>query len=217
MPGKFIKKMSKKSLASVEPEASSSTPVLSVEESSSKVSPDPVVVQPSPLENKLCNRTPLSLDPLDHTKNTHKKKRGKMSRANLKKKRENKHAVNIQSKWRGHCARKSITERKAQKEAEKLLEPDKDNAEEEKLEDFMKIPFEQIKRVDFCVDGAVGLPVNCTATRVSCRLLQQDRIPLSEAGESFADPETPVTSPAYDLFMSWKGSDKHESHEISSS
>ena len=208
MPGKFIKKMSKKSIATVEPETTSAPPDVAVVELS-KVAPDPV--QQTPLEDSIrqehssapSHLTPLK--PLDLAKNIPKKKRGKGSRANLKKKRENKHAVNIQSKWRGHCARKSIAERNLQKEAMRQQEPDADNAEEEKLEDFEKIPFEQIKRVQFCVDSAVGLPVNCTATRVSCRLLQQDRTPLSEAGESFSDPETAVTAPGYDLFMTWKG------------
>ena len=123
----------------------------------------------------------------------------------MKKKRANKHAVLIQSKWRGHAARLTISERKAQKEKEKTLEPDPDNAEEEKLADFKKIPFASIKRAQFYVDNAVGLPVNCTATRVSCRLLKQDRTPLSEAGESFSDPSSPVSSPEFDLFMTWKG------------
>jgi hypothetical protein len=193
MPGKFIKKMSKKAVVTVTPEPSSQTPTVPV-----VVVPEPAKVAPTAVQ--------LSpLEPLDITKKAPKKKRGKISRSNLKKKRENKHAVLIQSKWRGHCTRKTISERKEEKEKAHLQEPDEDNAEEEKLEAFKQIPFDDIKRVQFCVDNAVGLPVNCTVTRISCRLLQQDRTPLSEAGESFSDPESPVTSPEYDMFMTWKG------------
>ena len=189
MPGKFIKKLSQKAVAPQPDEES--------KEDCSETKCENEA-------NKESQSRHVVLDPLDLKKKP-KKKRGKESRAMLKKKRENKHIVTIQSKWRGHCARKSIADQKSQKEAEKTKEPDEDNAEEEKLEDYKKIPFQDIRRVQFCVDNAVGLPVNCTATRVSCRLIRQDRTPLSEAGESYSDPESPVTSPDFDMYMTWKG------------
>lgn len=200
MPGKFIKKLSQKSLKKVEPDPNSTLPEdIRHEEIASKITTEAPKLAPT-----LPHKNPL--EPLDFATLNHKKKRGKISRSNLKQKRENRHAVLIQSKWRGHCARKTIAERKADKNSERKQEPRTDNAEEEKLEEFKRVPFAQLRRVQFCVDGAVGLPVSCTATRVSCRLLQQDRTPLSEdAAESFSDPQSPVSAPDFDLFMTWKG------------
>jgi hypothetical protein len=202
MPGKFIKKLSQKSVKQVEPAPEPEKDQLQDQHQHQHQEEDheprtELSALPQGVALRKPELAPLALNP--------KKKRGKLSRSNLKKKRENKHAVLIQSKWRGHCTRKTIAERKADKEREREREPLEDNAEEEQLEAFKRVPFAQLRRVQFCVDGAEGLPVSCTATRVSCRLLQQDRTPLTEAGESYSDPETPVSSPDYDLFLTWKG------------
>jgi len=204
MPGKFIKKLSQKAVNKVVPETEIACPeTISPSRESGNVAsvepepePEPSKTMPTPQHKR--ELAPLALP------SKPKKKRGKHSRSKLKAKRENKHAVMIQSKWRGHCTRKTIAERKADKELEHTMEPQEDNAEEEQLEVFKRVPFAYLRRVQFCVDGASGLPVSCTATRVSCRLIKQDRTPLSEAAESHSDPESPVCSPDYDLFMTWK-------------
>jgi hypothetical protein len=201
--GKFITSLSKKGLAVAEPPSSPPPTTGKFIKSLSKKKI--ASVEGSSSGQLIPRLTPITITPQDKKSSPSKKKRGKASRENLKKKRANKHAVLIQSKWRGHCARKSIADQRSHKKSENQQEPDPDNAEEEILEDFKKIPFQGIKRVQFYVDNAVGLPVNCTACRVSCRLIQQDRTPLSEAGESFSDPESFVSSPEFDLFMTWKG------------
>ena len=102
-------------------------------------------------------------------------------------------------------ARKSVADQKEQLK-KRSAEPDPDNAEEKILESYKTIEFEKLRRVSFYVDGAVGLPANCTVTRVTGRLLTQDRHAVTSLGsvESFSDPQSPCFSPSYDLFLSWK-------------
>jgi hypothetical protein len=131
----------------------------------------------------------------------------------IKKKRLETKATKIQSRWRGHQIRKTIDQMKSEKEQPPTPEenvPSTDpllNAEEEKLETFRKIPFSELNRVQFYVDSAVGLPENCTISRVSGRLLRPDRSEVSSLGtvEAFTNPRSDATNPAIDLFLSWKG------------
>jgi hypothetical protein len=143
----------------------------------------------------------------------------------IKKKRLETKATQIQSRWRGHQIRKTIQQIKGEKEKPLNLEetpPQTDpllNAEEEKLETFRKIPFHELNRVQFYVDSAVGLPENCTISRVCGRLLRPDRTEVSSLGtiETFTDPRSDATNPAVDLFLSWKGSSLSSlpSHSVS--
>jgi hypothetical protein len=90
---------------------------------------------------------------------------------------------------------------------EQINHPEVDNAEDQLVEMCQKVQFENIDRVSFYIDGAVGLPANCTVTRVTARLLTQDRQQVTSLGstESHSDPQSPCFSPSYDLFLSWKG------------
>lgn len=136
----------------------------------------------------------------------------------IKKKRLESKATQIQSNWRGHQIRKTIKQQQQehQQEQEQQLQQDhqqdntnssQSNAEEEKLETFSKIPYKNLSRVQFYVDSAVGLPDNCTISRVSGRLLRPDRSEVSSIGtvETFTDPRSDATNPAINLFLSWKG------------
>jgi hypothetical protein len=81
-----------------------------------------------------------------------------------------------------------------------------DNAEEEKLEAFERIPFENLKRVQFFVDGSDGLPCACTMSRVVGKLFNSDdRKQIGEFSESYSDPESLATAPNFNLFMTWQG------------
>jgi hypothetical protein len=138
----------------------------------------------------------------------------------IKKKRLDLKAIAIQSSWRGHQIRKTIEQilqKKKTKQKNKIsfskggdqviVSDPISNAEEEKLEKFRKIPFDQLSRVQFYIDCAVGLPENCTITRVSGRLLRPDRTEVSSVGtvEAISDPRSSATDPAINLFLSWKG------------
>jgi hypothetical protein len=84
-----------------------------------------------------------------------------------------------------------------------------DEGESTKLKELNRIAFETISSIQFCIDGAIGLPVSATATRVTARLLAGDR---SQVGDStspnFCDPDSDVVNPQFDLQMIWKGKTK---------
>lgn len=68
------------------------------------------------------------------------------------------------------------------------------------------IHFHSITSVLFHVDGAVGLPISTTATRISAVLLTADRKQIGEATlSSFSHSESDHMHPKYDLHMSWRG------------
>ena len=68
------------------------------------------------------------------------------------------------------------------------------------------LTFTQISSVIFIVDGAVGLPHCCTATRVSARLLAGGRDSVIGADPPLvANPECNVRSPRYTLQLKWEG------------
>jgi hypothetical protein len=146
---------------------------------------------------------PVDHDPVAALQMCKAKKR---SHQHLKEIRKDKYATKIQSGWRGKLARKSVADQKRHLEIRSEL-PELDNAEEQVLETYQQIPFENLQRVSFYIDGAIGLPANCTVTRVTARLLTQDRQQVTSLGstESYCDPQSPCFSPSYDLFLSWKG------------
>ena len=91
-------------------------------------------------------------------------------------------------------------------EASLLINKDNDKIE---LERFNDLPFDKVKKVHLCIDGAIGLPVNCTATRVTARVLAPDRTPVGDyvsCGYSF--PDSDVSCPEFDVDMSWRGKER---------
>lgn len=68
------------------------------------------------------------------------------------------------------------------------------------------LSFDKISSIQFCVDGAVGLPMNATATRVTTRLYAYDRSNVGEeAPPTYSAADSDYSSPNYDLHMSWRG------------
>lgn len=66
--------------------------------------------------------------------------------------------------------------------------------------------FNAVSSIQFCVDGASGLPISCTATRVTARLLSHDRSQIGEpSAASFGDPDSDCYAPKFDLHMGWRG------------
>jgi hypothetical protein len=81
-----------------------------------------------------------------------------------------------------------------------------DNAEEEKLQTFKRVPFDNLNRVQFHVDGAIGLPISCTMTRVVAKLYTPEgRKQVGEYSEGYSQPESLALNPVYDMFMTWPG------------
>lgn len=80
-----------------------------------------------------------------------------------------------------------------------------DDNDEVKLESYRQVPFSDMNRVQFCVDGAVGLPINCTASRVSGQLMLPNRQRLGPLLSSLCDPDSSMCCPKFDLFMTWRG------------
>jgi len=136
-------------------------------------------------------------------------------KAKAEKMRKERHASVIQACWRGGIARlKWITllgEVRAAKvaaalEKSKALRAKDDLCiDDSVIEPFQRVTLDSVETVELCVDGAVGLPVNCTATRVSARLICPDRTQAglsAEPNNCFAD--SPCFSPTFDLQMRWK-------------
>ena len=80
-----------------------------------------------------------------------------------------------------------------------------------KLERYDNVPFDHLKRVNFLVDGAVGLPCNCTVTRVTSRLIYPDRreVACVASGDTLSDPDMSCFSPTYALSSTWEGISPH--------
>eukprot|EP00599_Poterioochromonas_sp_BG-1_P000127 CAMPEP_0173147286 /NCGR_PEP_ID=MMETSP1105-20130129/9048_1 /TAXON_ID=2985 /ORGANISM="Ochromonas sp., Strain BG-1" /LENGTH=1146 /DNA_ID=CAMNT_0014061749 /DNA_START=56 /DNA_END=3496 /DNA_ORIENTATION=+ len=83
---------------------------------------------------------------------------------------------------------------------------DYDEGESTKLKELNHALFETVSSIQFCIDGAIGLPVSSTATRVTARLLSSDRTQIGDAtSPNFCDPDSDVLNPQFDLQMIWKG------------
>jgi len=122
------------------------------------------------------------------------KRKDKKGRKRLLEKRQNKHATNLQKAWRGFSARSSLIRK--QSPAETPPEPVEAGVHEPK---FTQVKFDRIQDVQFSIERAVGLPVNCTATRVSMRVMTQSRKQVVEPQVAFSEPSYPQCSPPYNL------------------
>ena len=81
-----------------------------------------------------------------------------------------------------------------------------DEGEATRLKALHHALFETVSSIQFCIDGAIGLPVSTTATRVTARLLSADRTQVGDStSPNFCDPESDVLNPQFDLQMNWKG------------
>lgn len=80
-----------------------------------------------------------------------------------------------------------------------------DDNEEHKLESYEKVPFDSIERVQFCVDGAIGLPDNVIATRVGAQLLTPERARIGPLVSSIGDADSSATNPKLNVFVTWRG------------
>lgn len=68
------------------------------------------------------------------------------------------------------------------------------------------LSFDTISSIQFCVDGARGLPASVTGTRVTARLLSHDRTQVGEpSAPSYSNPDSEARNPQFDLHMGWRG------------
>jgi hypothetical protein len=82
-----------------------------------------------------------------------------------------------------------------------------DAAEESReLQRMEHLALDRVSSIQFCVDGAVGMPASVTATRVTARLLDHDRRQIGEPSAStVSQPDSPVSAPIFDLNAGWRG------------
>jgi hypothetical protein len=80
-----------------------------------------------------------------------------------------------------------------------------DDNEEYKLESYQKIPFNDLERIQFCVDGAIGLPDNVVASRVAAQLLTPERQRIGPLVSSIGDADSSATNPKLNVFVTWRG------------
>jgi hypothetical protein len=74
------------------------------------------------------------------------------------------------------------------------------------VKELKHLSFETISSIQFCIDGAIGLPVCSTATRITARLLTADRSQVGDPSPpTFCDLDSETFNPIYDLNMSWRG------------
>jgi hypothetical protein len=121
-----------------------------------------------------------------------------------------KHASVIQARWRGIKARRSIynlvKERKERKENtisfNELgvgVKEDNKGLQETRLQEYERVLFNKLIGIEFCIDWAVGLPVNCTVSRVSAKLINSKRVQHGKLSYEFSDPDTDTINPSFDL------------------
>ena len=68
------------------------------------------------------------------------------------------------------------------------------------------LSYEGLDGLQFCVDGAVGLPVSSTATRVTVRLVDLDHREFGDTlACTYSHPESDAFNPLFDLHLSWRG------------
>jgi hypothetical protein len=73
--------------------------------------------------------------------------------------------------------------------------------------DQKDLAFERVELLQFCIDGAVGLPLCATATRVTARLLDHNRAQIGVPSSStVSQPDSRTEEPRFDLQASWRGS-----------
>ena len=78
--------------------------------------------------------------------------------------------------------------------------------ESRELKRMEHLALDRVTSIQFCVDGAVGMPMSATASRVTARLLDHDRRQIGEPSASaVSHPDSPVASPIFDLQASWRG------------
>ena len=74
------------------------------------------------------------------------------------------------------------------------------------IQKMQHLSFGNISSIQFCIDGAVGLPLSSTATRVTARLMAADRSQVGEpSAPSFSNPDSDFCAPSFDLHMGWRG------------
>ncbi|KAJ1390272.1 hypothetical protein B484DRAFT_409068, partial [Ochromonadaceae sp. CCMP2298] len=79
--------------------------------------------------------------------------------------------------------------------------------ESRQIQQMQHLPFEQVELMQFCIDGAVGLPLCATATRVTARLLDHTRAQIGVSSAStVSQPDGRAEEPRFDLQASWRGS-----------
>ena len=79
-----------------------------------------------------------------------------------------------------------------------------DDNDEQQLETYQQIPFNKIRNAQFCVDGAIGLPVNCTATRVTAQIMEPSRLRIGPLVSTYSNPDSPMANPAMNLVVTWR-------------
>ena len=79
--------------------------------------------------------------------------------------------------------------------------------ESREIQRMQHLALDRVSNIQFCIDGAVGLPLSTTATRVTARLLDHERRQIGEPSAStVSHPDSPVASPIFDLQAGWRGS-----------
>ena len=74
------------------------------------------------------------------------------------------------------------------------------------IQKMQHLSFANISSIQFCIDGAIGLPLSTTATRVTARLMAAERSQVGEpSAPSFSHPDSDFCAPNYDLHMGWRG------------
>lgn len=77
--------------------------------------------------------------------------------------------------------------------------------ESRELQRMEHLVLEKVANIQFCVDGAVGMPNSASASRVTARLLDHDRRQIGEPSAStVSQPDSPSASPIFDLQAGWQ-------------
>ncbi len=135
--------------------------------------------------------------------------------------KQSSHVTVIQSRWRGHLARIVGLTSKTNK-----IVPVPETPKSKKFRrsgttyqlaraSFMetmttatlqRIELSKVTTAEFYIDGATGLPYSGTATRVTARLMAENKSQIGEtAAPTFSHPDSDYTSPGFNLNIKWRG------------
>lgn len=133
------------------------------------------------------------------------------------------HATTIQASWRGRQTR--IRHFHGRKDKNQQIDPnvmklksvdgynvnafgvaidDKGELNETLIQKYTRCTFENVNKIQFCIDGAIHLPCNCTTTRVTTKLVNVNMKQVGELSvQEFSSLDSDFKNPYFNLTITW--------------
>lgn len=91
-------------------------------------------------------------------------------------------------------------------QSRRKIQTDQTIRESKELNRMEQMSLDAVNSIQFCVDGAVGLPASVSATRVTARLVDHTGAQIGDpSASSISSPDSDAYAPTYDLHAGWRG------------